>query len=86
MHNPDNHQRIYKSGSTIVAQELTRNNMEIAGLVVYFFALAMVFTLFAILMLFGSGAAAPQASMNWNQGLRANLHASHNPLRICDLS
>jgi hypothetical protein len=55
MHTPEIYQRSYKSGSTIVAQELTRNNMEVAGLIVYFFALAMVFTIFAILMLFGSG-------------------------------
>ena len=62
MHTPEYHQRTYKS--TIVAQELTRNNMEIAGLIVYFFALAMVFTIFAILMLFGSGVVTDtQASM-----------------------
>ena len=62
MHTPENHQRTYKS--TIVAQELTRNNMEVAGLIVYFFALAMVFTIFAILMLFGSGVVTDtQASM-----------------------
>ena len=54
MHTLDN-QRTRKPASTIAAQELSRNNIEVAGLIVYFFALAMVFTIFAILMLFGSG-------------------------------
>ena len=54
MHTLDN-QRTHKPASTIVAQELTRNSLEVAGLIVYFFALAIVFTIFAILMLFESG-------------------------------
>jgi hypothetical protein len=54
MHTLDN-QRTHKPASTIAAQELSRNNIEVAGLIVYFFTLAMVFTIFAILMLFGSG-------------------------------
>jgi hypothetical protein len=54
MHTLDS-QRTHKPASTIAAQELSRNNIEVAGLIVYFFTLAMVFTIFAILMLFGSG-------------------------------
>jgi hypothetical protein len=54
MHTLDS-QRTHKPASTIAAQELSRNNVEVAGLIVYFFTLAMVFTIFAILMLFGSG-------------------------------
>jgi hypothetical protein len=46
--------------------------MEVAGLIVYFFALAMVFTIVAILMLFGSGMVADaQASMNPNPWLKS---------------
>ena len=63
MHTLEN-QRTHTPASTIVAQELTRNSLEVAGLIVYFFALAMAFTIFAILMLFESGMTTDaQASM-----------------------
>ena len=80
MHTLDN-QRTHKRASTIAAQELSRNNIEVAGLIVYFVALAMVFTIFAILMLFGSGMATDaQTSM------KSKPPASLNPLRMIKTS
>lgn len=73
MRTRDSYQETYKTRSTIVAQELTRNNMEIAGLVVYFFALAMIFTLFAILMLFSGALTDAQASLHQSLPVESKL-------------
>jgi hypothetical protein len=55
MHTPNNHPWTYEQRCPDKTQELTRSNMEVASLVVYFFVLAMFLTIVTIIMLFGTG-------------------------------
>jgi hypothetical protein len=55
VHTPNNHHGLTNQGAPDKTQGLTRNNMEVAGLVVYFFVLAMFLTIVTIIMLFGTG-------------------------------
>jgi hypothetical protein len=77
MHTPNNHPWAHEPRRPDKTQELTRHNMEVAGLVVYFFVLAMLLTIVTIMMLFGTGVVVDaKASMQKNLEVGSKLPES----------